>query len=349
MTETYYDILGVSPDASASEIKDGFRTSIKKEHPDVNDGDIDATEKSKDVTKARDVLTEQRSEYDRCLSEFGPHSGHESFREFEKLGYDSLDLYISSRQRQAKADTTADDGSNSSSDYEESSTDREKANKENNESTGTNQERHGWNSRSQEYYSDEYKQYGYSDEEPEGETEANTDVGGHSWSGASGSSSSSSSSTGKSDNVSSGSTTNQGRYSSDSNSSSSNANSHAGWENSGRLKQFIFLIIGTFLYGVNIARSFVLPFTALYGLPVVGIAFVMLNYNVLFEGAGDFKVLGVFIVISFHWIGAVIHFLFFTMFLLSAFDVGIHMDPSTALPVAALFGVLFYFSLLLNR
>jgi molecular chaperone DnaJ len=61
----HYDVLGVSRDASADEIKKAYRRLARELHPDVNPG-ADASEKFKAVTHAYDVLSdpEQRQRYD---------------------------------------------------------------------------------------------------------------------------------------------------------------------------------------------------------------------------------------------------------------------------------------------
>jgi curved DNA-binding protein CbpA len=72
MTETFYEVLGVDPDASTSDIETAYRERLKETHPDHND-DADADRATQRVIEARDVLTddEERARYDRI--------GHEAY------------------------------------------------------------------------------------------------------------------------------------------------------------------------------------------------------------------------------------------------------------------------------
>jgi len=63
----YYDILGVSRNASEREIKQAYRKLARKYHPDVNPGDKSAEAKFKEINEAYEVLSdkEKRQKYDR--------------------------------------------------------------------------------------------------------------------------------------------------------------------------------------------------------------------------------------------------------------------------------------------
>lgn len=68
----YYDILGVTKNASESEIKKAYRKQALKFHPDKNPGDHTAEEKFKEAAEAYEVLSnaEKKQRYD----QFG-HAG----------------------------------------------------------------------------------------------------------------------------------------------------------------------------------------------------------------------------------------------------------------------------------
>ena len=61
----YYDVLGVSRDASDAEIKKAYRKLSKQYHPDINK-EADAADKFKEITEAYEVLSDadKRSMYD---------------------------------------------------------------------------------------------------------------------------------------------------------------------------------------------------------------------------------------------------------------------------------------------
>ena len=62
----YYEVLGVSRDASADEIKRAYRKVALKCHPDRNPGDEEATARFKEASEAYDVLRDdtKRQRYD---------------------------------------------------------------------------------------------------------------------------------------------------------------------------------------------------------------------------------------------------------------------------------------------
>lgn len=72
-SKDYYNILGVSKNASEEEIKSAYRTLVKKYHPDLNPGDSTCAEKLKEVNEAYSVLSDKqkRANYD----QFGSAEG----------------------------------------------------------------------------------------------------------------------------------------------------------------------------------------------------------------------------------------------------------------------------------
>lgn len=68
----YYEVMGVSRNASEDEIKKAYRSLAKKYHPDLNPGDKTAEQKFKEVNEAYEVLSDKdkRARYD----QFG-HAG----------------------------------------------------------------------------------------------------------------------------------------------------------------------------------------------------------------------------------------------------------------------------------
>jgi molecular chaperone DnaJ len=64
--KNYYEILGVSEDADAADIKKAYRKMAMKYHPDRNKGDKAAEEKFKEANEANEVLSDsqKRQQYD---------------------------------------------------------------------------------------------------------------------------------------------------------------------------------------------------------------------------------------------------------------------------------------------
>ena len=70
----YYEVLGVSKNATADEIKKAYRKKAIQYHPDKNPGDKEAEEKFKEAAEAYDVLSDadKRAKYDQFGHSMGP-------------------------------------------------------------------------------------------------------------------------------------------------------------------------------------------------------------------------------------------------------------------------------------
>ncbi len=81
----YYEVLGVSKNATADEIKKAYRKLAIKYHPDKNPDDKAAEEKFKEAAEAYEVLSndEKRQKYD----QFGHSMGSQGFGGFGNGGF----------------------------------------------------------------------------------------------------------------------------------------------------------------------------------------------------------------------------------------------------------------------
>lgn len=77
MSRDYYDVLGVTRDASDDEIKKAFRQKAKQFHPDANPDNPTAETLFKEVNEAYEVLSddEKRSAYNRFGSNWQQYQG----------------------------------------------------------------------------------------------------------------------------------------------------------------------------------------------------------------------------------------------------------------------------------
>jgi len=84
----YYNILDISKNASAEEIKKAYRKSAVKYHPDKNPGDAEAEKKFKEISEAYEVLSDEKKRqiYDRYGKE-----GLSGAAGGGQRGYESMD------------------------------------------------------------------------------------------------------------------------------------------------------------------------------------------------------------------------------------------------------------------
>lgn len=103
LARSYYDVLGVSKDASSSEIKKAYYGLAKKLHPDANKDDPEAEKKFQEVTLAYEVLKdgEKRQQYDQVghdayvNNQSGGFGGNGGFNPFEQMFRGGHDIFSS--------------------------------------------------------------------------------------------------------------------------------------------------------------------------------------------------------------------------------------------------------------
>lgn len=85
----YYDVLEVSKEATAAEIKKAYRKKAVKYHPDKNPGDPEAEKKFKEISEAYEVLSDdkKRAMYDR----YGKDAVHGAAGGMGGQGFASMD------------------------------------------------------------------------------------------------------------------------------------------------------------------------------------------------------------------------------------------------------------------
>ena len=93
MARDLYEVLGVPKDASADDIKKAYRKLARKYHPDRNPDDASAEERFKEISHARDVLSDpqKRKQYDNPM--FGPDGMGGGADGFDMGGFDFSDLF----------------------------------------------------------------------------------------------------------------------------------------------------------------------------------------------------------------------------------------------------------------
>ena len=95
LTDDFYKALGVSEDASESDIKKAYRKLSRKYHPDLNPGDEQAEKKFKEISEAYDVLSDkkQREEYDQIRRYGAAGMGAGGFGGGSYTGYPGADAF----------------------------------------------------------------------------------------------------------------------------------------------------------------------------------------------------------------------------------------------------------------
>lgn len=87
----YFELLGVTQDASLDEIKRAYRQLARKYHPDLNPGDKEAEERFKGLGEAYEVLSdpEKRAQYE----EYSSFWKQQGFRQrVSKFSFNNLDF-----------------------------------------------------------------------------------------------------------------------------------------------------------------------------------------------------------------------------------------------------------------
>ncbi len=118
--ESYYDILGVSRNATDKEIRQAYRRLARKYHPDLNPGDAEAEKRFKRINEAYEVLSnpENRKKYDlygdnwkyadRIEAQYGKQPGGSPFEWVFRRG--SRGQQSGARSRRGRPGTSADFG-----------------------------------------------------------------------------------------------------------------------------------------------------------------------------------------------------------------------------------------------
>ena len=87
----YYEVLGVSKDASQEDIKKAYKQAAKKYHPDLHPGDKECEDKFKEANEAYEVLSDpdKKAKYD----QFG-HAAFDQSGSYGGAGFDGWDVKV---------------------------------------------------------------------------------------------------------------------------------------------------------------------------------------------------------------------------------------------------------------
>lgn len=115
----YYKYLRVSPDATTAEVKSAYRKLARKKHPDVNDGDDQATREFARIAQAYKVLSspQERASYDKrrlnveyrslgkdsIFNSDNPHAKRARQMAYEKRYNAIIDRMIAEERRESMA------------------------------------------------------------------------------------------------------------------------------------------------------------------------------------------------------------------------------------------------------
>jgi molecular chaperone DnaJ len=105
-TKDYYEVLGVTRDASPEDIKRAYRSLARRHHPDVSHDKAGAEHLFKEINEAYEVLSDpqKRAQYDRFGTVSGPQGGADfGFSGFGPNGFgDIFDMFFGEARAQAQ-------------------------------------------------------------------------------------------------------------------------------------------------------------------------------------------------------------------------------------------------------
>ncbi len=117
MAKDYYEVLGVSKNATQDEIRSAYRKLVKQYHPDLHPNDKEAAEKFKEINEANEVLSDEkkRKNYDTFGSADGAAgfgggaSGFGGFGGFEDIFGDIFGGFGGGTRTRAQTKTKGED------------------------------------------------------------------------------------------------------------------------------------------------------------------------------------------------------------------------------------------------